>query len=310
MRAINVLSAVLIVPLLSSAAFFCAGQKPPVPEQKWADRPVLKVWPGVAPGSENDTRKESMTLVPGPGMLHIVRNLTTPTLTVFQPSGGNVTGTAVMICPGGGFRVLAIDEEGYQVADWFSQHGVTAFVLKYRLAETPASDEEFAGAMAHLATGGAPGGGLPSDDIPKAIADGVQALKVIREHAAQYGFAQDRVLAVGFSAGGGVVSGVALSPNPSDRPNYAAPIYGALPGSSIEIPKDAPPFFLAMAEDDPLVQPMVMPFFEALRAAGAKPEFHLYRKGQHGFSMKERGPSDHWVDELWWWMDSYGLTKP
>jgi acetyl esterase/lipase len=310
MRAIKVRSAVLVVLLPGLVTFFCEAQKPPLPEQKWADRPVLRVWPGPASGSESDSRKESMTLAPGSNVLHVVRNVTTPTLTVFQPSGGNVTRTAVLICPGGGFRVLAIDEEGYQVADWFSQHGVTAFVLKYRLAETPPSDEEFAAASAHFNAGGPPIGGLPEDDIPKAIADGIQALKVVRQHGAQYGYAPDRVLALGFSAGGGVVTGVALSPNPSDRPNYAAPIYGALPASFIQIPKDAPPFFLAMAEDDPLVQSMVMPLFEALRSAGAKPEFHLYRKGMHGFSMKERGPSDHWVDELWWWMQSFSLTKP
>jgi acetyl esterase/lipase len=78
---------------------------------------------------------------------------------------------------------------------------------------------------------------------------------------------------------------------------------------TLDVPQDAPPFFLAMAEDDPLVKPMVLRLFDALRNAGAKPEFHVYRTGQHGFSMEQRGTSDHWLEELWWWMQSFGLTQ-
>jgi acetyl esterase/lipase len=243
--------------------------------------------------------------------MHLVRNVTNPTLTVFQPAGGNTTNTAVLICPGGAFRILAIDEEGYEVADWFAQHGVTAYVLKYRVAETPASDAEFApknespeAAVKHLVAT------LPADAVPKAIADGIQALKVVRENASKYGYSPQRVVAVGFSAGGAVVSGAGLAADPSERPNYVAPIYGALMTSPLVIPKDAPPFFLAVAEDDPLVKPMVFQLFDALRTSGATPEFHLYHSGQHGFSMKQRGTSDHWIDELWWWMQSFGLTHP
>ncbi len=285
------------------------AQNPPSPEQPWPMRPVVNIWPGPAPGSEHDTRKESTMMAPGGLALHIVRNVTSPTLTVFQPKAGNSTGTAVLICPGGAFRILAIDEEGYEVADWFAQHGVTAFVLKYRVAETPASDLEFAppgepmeaGVKRLIAT-------LPSDAVPNAIADGVQALKVVRQSAAKYGFKPDHIVALGFSAGGGVVTGTASAPNKADRPNFVAPIYGALLLDMPVPPADAPPFFLAMAEDDPLVQSMVMRLFTSLRESGGKPEFHLYRAGQHGFSMKERGTSDHWLEELWWWMKSFQLT--
>lgn len=285
------------------------AQTPPTPEQPWSTRPVVRIWPGVAPGSEHDTRKETMTIGPGGLALHIVRNVTTPTLTIFQPKLGNSTGTAVLICPGGAFRILAIDEEGYQVADWFSQHGVTAFVLKYRVAETPANDAEFAppgesmeeGVKRLLAT-------LPKDAVPNALADGVQALKIVRASAVNYGFKPDHVVALGFSAGGGVVTGTASASNAADRPNFVAPIYGALFMDMPVPPADAPPFFLAMAEDDPLVQPLVMRLFTSLRESGGKPEFHLYRAGEHGFSMKQRGTSDHWLQELWWWMGSYGLT--
>jgi acetyl esterase/lipase len=297
--------------LLTSLTAMSHAQKPPVPEQDWATRPVLRVWPGPAPGSETDTRKESTMHPPDSTTAHIVRNVTVPTLTVFQPKEGNRSKTAVLICPGGGFRLLAIDQEGYEVADWFEQHGMTAFVLKYRVTETPPKDEDFAPPnmpmQEQIKRILAP---LPPDAVPHAIADGIQALKVVRENAAKYGYSPDRILALGFSAGGGVVTGTMLATNPAERPNYAAPIYGALLGPTPEIPKDAPPAFLAFAEDDPLVQPMLLRLFNALRDAGNKPELHVYRTGQHGFSMTERGTSDHWLQELWWWMELFGLTHP
>lgn len=289
----------------------CHGQKAPEPEQDWATRPVIRLWPGAAPGSEADTRKESTMHPFDSNTMRIVRNVTVPTLTVFQPKQGNPSKTAVLICPGGGFRLLAIDQEGNEVADWFVQHGITAFVLKYRVAETPASDAEFMPPNLPMAEQikrvTAP---LPADAVPHAVADGIQALKVLRENAPRYGYAPDRIVAVGFSAGGAVVTGTMLAPIPADRPNYAAPIYGALLGPTPPIPKDTPPAFLAFAEDDPLVQPMVLRLFNALRDAGTKPELHVYRTGQHGFSMTERGTSDHWLQELWWWMQSFGLTTP
>ena len=291
-------------------ATLCPAQKPPTPEQPWSSRPVLNVWPGAAPGSEHDTRKEVTTASPFSPGAHIVRNVSAPTLTVFQPKTGNSTGAAVLICPGGGFRMLSIDLEGYHVADWFAQHGVTAFVLKYRVAETPAADSDFLPPNASMdeimkrAT--AP---LPDGQIPMSIADGTQALKVVRQNAAKYGFRTDRVVALGFSAGGTVVTGAASVSNASERPNLVASIYGAFLPTLPDPPKDAPPFFLTMAEDDPLVQQMVLRLFTSLRASGAQPELHVYRSGSHGFSMRELGTSDHWLDEMWWWMQSFGVTK-
>ncbi len=300
----------LVVGCMGLTTLAFKAQKPPQPEQPWSSLPVIKVWPGTAPGSEGDRRTESMMVAPTPEKLHIVRNVSTPTMTVFQPKSGNTTGTAALVCPGGGFRVLAIDEEGYQVADWLSQHGVTVFVLKYRIAPTPASDAEFAPPGESLEQGMkrmmAP---LPPGQVAMSIADGVQALKVVRQNAGKFGFSPDRVVALGFSAGGGVVTGTASAPV-LERPNYVASIYGALLPDMSAPPKDAPPFFLAMAEDDPLVQPMVLRLFTALRDSGAKPEFHVYRSGSHGFSMKQRGTSDYWLQELWWWMDSFHLTTP
>jgi acetyl esterase/lipase len=187
---------------------------------------------------------------------------------------------------------------------------VTAFVLKYRVAPTPAADADFLPPNAPmeeiLKRATEP---IPAGQAPMSISDGVQALKVVRENAGKYGFRTDRVIALGFSAGGAVVTGTAATANPSDRPNYVASIYGAFHPEMTYPPKGAPPFFLTLAEDDPLVQEMVLHLFAALRDEGAQPELHVYRSGGHGFSMRELGTSDHWLEEMWWWMQSFALTK-
>jgi acetyl esterase/lipase len=296
--------------LVSMATPPCYAQKPPVPEQDPVTRPVVPIWTGRPPGTENATQQESAIAIPGDPTVHIVRNVTIPTLTVYLPKSGNPSKTAVIIAPGGGFRVLAIDQEGYPIAEWFSQHGIAAFVLKYRLAETPASEEAVIPSKP-----GAPLPDLARSPLPEGaeqhgIADGIQAIKVVRENAAKWGISPHRILLVGFSAGGVVTCGAMLAENPADRPDYAAPIYGAPFGAIPKIPADAPPAFLAVAEDDPIASKAEIAFFEALRNADLRPELHLFRSGQHGFSMAQRGTSDHWIEELYWWMESYGLTKP
>jgi acetyl esterase/lipase len=308
MRLATLVKVGLVCSLMTA---FTYAQKAPVPEQDPSTRQVLPIWPGKPPGLENPTEHESSMVPPTNPGVHIARNVTLPTLTVYLPKSGNPSKTAVIVAPGGGFRVLAIDQEGYSVADWLSQHGIAAFVLKYRLAQTPASDEEFmpskpaAGAPARMMTP------LPEGAEHDAIADGIQAIKVVRANAAKWGISPDRVLVVGFSAGAVVTSGTMLAENPADRPNYVATIYGAPFGALPEIPADTPPAFLAVAEDDPVAAKPVLAFFNALREAKARPELHVFRDGQHGFSMAQRNStSDHWIEELYWWMESYGLTKP
>jgi len=306
MNRLSALAVGLISALVVSAAL---AQTPPAPEQPLASRQVLPVWPGKPPGTQS-ALKESTIQVPNTN-LHILRNVTLPTLTVFLPKAGNPSKTAVIIAPGGGFRVLAIDQEGYWVADWFAQHGIAAFVLKYRLAPTPQSDEEI------LPGGRAPMPNpmltpLPPDAQLNAVADGLQAIKLVRSNAAKWGIAPDRVLFMGFSAGAALTAGTMLAENQAERPNYAGVIYGGpIGGPMPSIPANTPPAFLAVAGDDPLAGAAEIKFFEALREAKASPELHVYRSGQHGFSMQLRnGTSDHWIDELYWWMTSYGLTRP
>jgi acetyl esterase/lipase len=303
--------AALASTLAATAAY---AQRPPVPEMPVTARQVVPVWSGTVPGAANPAQHETTVTIPDAG-LHIVRNVTVPTLTVFPAKAAHASKTVVIIAPGGGFRVLAVDQEGYSVAEWFSQRGITAVVLKYRLAFTPGTDKEF---LPNLLTppGGAPDrpdprmAPLPEGAQQNGVADGIQAIKVVRANAAKWGVAPDRVLFMGFSAGGVVTSGAMLAENAADRPNFAAPIYGAPFGTLPTIPTNTPPAFLAVAQDDSIAAAPVLKFFDALRDAKASPELHVYRSGQHGFSMMQRNAtSDHWLEELYWWMESYGLAQ-
>lgn len=307
-KRVNVLARIALLILM--AAPFCLAQKPLTPEQDIASRPVVPVWPGPPPGTENATQKEGVINVPNSPGWRIIRNVTIPTLTVFQPKSGNPSKTAVILAPGGGFRVLAIDQEGYPVAEWFAQHGITAFVLKYRLAETPGSDDSILSPKPGAPIPPGAMSPLPEGAQQHAIADGIQAIKLVRANAAKWGISPDRIVFGGFSAGGVVTSGVMLAENPADRPNYVALIYGAPFDGTPKIPAATPPAFLAVAEDDPLASKAEVTFFHALQEANAHPELHVFRSGKHGFSFSQRGTSDHWIDELYWWMESYGLTKP
>jgi acetyl esterase/lipase len=296
------------------ATAIAGAQQAPTPATPYATRQVISVWDGKIPGTVNPAQHESTLEVPGRG-IHIVRNVTVPTLTVFPAKSATRTKTAVIIAPGGGFRVLAIDQEGYPVAEWFSQHGITAFVLKYRLAFTPGTDQEFAPNLLAPPVPPPTNGALPPNALPEeaqkyGIADGIQSIKMVRANAAKWGINADKIVFVGFSAGGVVTSGTMLADNPADRPNFVAPIYGAPFGAIPNIPSATPPAFIAVAEDDPIAAVPVLRFFDALRAAKLTPELHVFRSGQHGFSMSRRnGTSDHWIEELYWWMESYGLTR-
>jgi acetyl esterase/lipase len=256
---------------------------------------TVDVWPGAAPGSETWTQKE--TTVADTPVGSVVFNVVTPTLTAYLPEKSKATGTGVIIAPGGAFVALAIDLEGRDVARWLQARGLAAFVLKYRIMEKH-------------------GEGIPKGmDMDAAarygIADGVQALKVVRQRAAEWGVSPDRVGFMGFSAGAMVASAALLQADAGARPSFAGIIYGAPFGAMPAIPKELPPIFLAWAQDDNLTLGPVVKFHDALLAAGHKPEVHVYSAGGHGFGLKKQGTtSDHWIDEFYYWLEAQGLTKP
>ncbi|HET9003952.1 MAG TPA: alpha/beta hydrolase [Gemmatimonadaceae bacterium] len=254
---------------------------------------TINIWPGAAPGSESWTQQEKTYKNTPVGT--VIQNVVTPTITAYLPARAKATGTAVIIAPGGGFIALATTLEGEGLARYLQQRGIAAFLLKYRTIEQR-------------------GSGIPQMDQDTAarygIADAIQALKVVREHAAEWHLARNRVGIIGFSAGGMVASGALLQPDSAGRPDFAAMIYGAPFGVMPAIPAKLPPVFLAWAADDNVVPKMLPRFRDALVAAGISPEVHVYAKGGHGFGMKKQGTtSDHWVDEFYWWLDAQGLAK-
>jgi len=268
---------------------------------------VLNVWPGVAPGSEEWKQTETVL---GSGNNRRIVNVTTPTLTLYRPATSTANLTAVIIAPGGGFVALSIDSEGHDVAKWLVERGLTPIVLKYRTVqlegENAAQLNQSAGARF-----GAQLRNLDSiaEDGKYGIADGIQAVKVVRSHAAEWGISSDRVAFAGFSAGGMIAAYTAIQPEA--RPNYAAPVYGAPIPTVPPIPQGLPPFFLAMAQDDTLAGAYIVRFYDALKAAGYRPEFHIYHSGGHGWGMRKQGKtSDHWIDEFYFWMEALGLARP
>ena len=254
---------------------------------------TVNIWPGAAPGSESWTQKERT--IENTPVGAVVFNVVTPTLTAYLPERSKATGTGVVIAPGGAFVALAVSLEGEDVARWLQERGVAAFVLKYRIVEKR-------------------GEGIPADlNMDEAgkygIADGIQALKVVRRRAAEWGVLPNRVGIIGFSAGAMVASGALLQQDAATRPNFAAMIYGGPFGVMPAIPPKLPPMFMAWAQDDNVALGPVVRFHDALKSAGHKPEVHIYSAGGHGFGMKKQGTtSDHWVDELWYWLESQHLT--
>jgi acetyl esterase/lipase len=224
----------------------------------------------------------------------VVFNVVTPTLTAYLPERGKATGTGIIIAPGGAFVALTIDLEGENVARWLQDKGIAAFLLKYRIVEKRQE-------------------GIPELNMDEAgkygIADGIRAVTIVREHAAEWGVSSDRIGFMGFSAGAMVTSGVLLQPDAAARPNFAALIYGAPFGVMPAVPTKLPPIFLAWAQDDPSVLQPVTKFYDALKSAGYKPEAHLFSAGGHGFGMRKQGTSsDHWIDEFYYWLDAQGFT--
>ncbi len=273
---------------------------------------VIPVWPKDAPGSEKWTQKEVMHR---DAWLEtkIVRNVVRPTLTVFLPERSKANGTAVILCPGGGFRFLA-KGEGIEEAERLRARGVAAIILKHRLMDTGVTEAEFHKAVLQAALLKAIADGLKAgerpvlpEDVRKfsalAVADGRQAIKVVREHAGEWGINPDRIGIMGFSSGGVLATGVATEYDAASRPNYAASLYGPVLGS-VKVPKDAPPLFICCASDDPLVPSRdSIRLYSAWKAADKSAELHIYAKGSHGL------PIDTWIDRFSDWLGQQGFLK-
>ena len=276
----------LMLGLLMLAAGPLAAQ--PAPER-------VALWPNGAPGFEQ-RRGE-----PEQAQDYWVRNIHDPSLTVYRPDPAKANGAAVVILPGGGHRMLVITSEGADAARFFTDLGVTAFVLKYRL-------EREAGSPYRIAT--------------HALADARRAVRLVRSRAGEFGIDPDRIGLMGFSAGGEVVmmaadgtaDPVQGTPDAVDRvdsrPDFQILVYPGPLGVPDAPPVGAPAAFLVAANDDQCCSAPMIALLGRLREADVPVEMHLYAQGDHAFNMGQRTPLTglrDWPKRLAEWMHDVGL---
>jgi acetyl esterase/lipase len=262
---------------------------------------TLNVWPGKPPGDSSQIGKEDW-------QGKKVTNVTEPTLAMYRPAKDKDTGVAVIVCPGGGYKVLMMSYEGEDVAKWLADAGITGIVLKYRVPAPPGVEKYLPG-----------------------LQDAQRSVSLVRSKAKEWGINPDRIGILGFSAGGHLT--VAACTNfdkpaypPIDsvdqvscKPDFGVAIYpggiiekgseGGQLSPEIRITKQTPPMFIAQATDDPGSDNSVY-LYLALKHAGVPTELHMYTQGGHGFGIKPTGkPAATWTDRCLEWMKSEGILK-
>lgn len=241
------------------------------------------------------------------------RNVVVATLTPFLPDPAKATGAAVVVAPGGGFRTLSMQNEGWDVAKALAARGVAAFVLKYRLNQTPREMDAFERSMAEMFSTTAarpprPDPAAMMAGIAPQIADARAAFALIRQRAGEWHVDPNKVGMVGFSAGAMLTMATALAGQDA-KPAFIADIYGPL--ASVSVPADAPPLFVALAADDPFFANGGFGLIESWKAAKKPVEFHLYEQGGHGFGMYPKTTtSTGWFDAFASWLTMHGWMKP
>jgi acetyl esterase/lipase len=295
-----------------------------------ADPIEIRLWPSVAPGSEcagNVTEIVQERGTPDRPDRRF-QGVTVPAITVYRPDPGMNTGTAIVICPGGGYNAVVIDKEGHEIARYLESIGVTAIVLKYRLPR--------------------PEGFIFDSDVP--WLDASRAVRQARDHAAEWDLDADRIGIMGFSAGGHLASTAATrfdsgnnaSADPVDRhssrPDFQALIYPVISfrdesahsgsrrnlvgndpdaelvdrySSELQVTEQTPPAFLLSTYDDHVKAENILRYFEALRAVDVPAEMHVYEVGGHGYGIRPTGkPVSTWHHRLTEWMQARGLLDP
>jgi acetyl esterase/lipase len=276
-----------------------------------AQQKEVRIYEGAAPGSEKWNWEEKKN---NNNAIHLmtVYNVVRPTLTVFSPADSVANGTAIIICPGGGFHFLSIDNEGNDVAKWLAKKGFTTFVLKYRVAHIN-TDDPFADMMSGI--NGKRKEEWESENkatIPLSVADGRAAIAYVRTHATEYKIKPDRIGITGFSAGGTVTASAAFNYTKDNRPDFTAPVYAFMPDSlQSDVLPDAPPMFLICASDDQLgLAAHSISLYNKWYAAKHSIEMHLYAKGGHGFGMNvQHIPTDAWIERFYDWLKFQGFTN-
>jgi len=283
-----------------------------------AEPVVLDLWPGKPPADVGLPEGESSRIYDSPlvGPTKLISNVTRPTLTVYRPPPGHNTGTAMIICPGGGYWNLFWELEGEEVAQWLNSAGMTGIILKYRVPRRP---------------------GEPKGEPPLGpLLDAQRAVSLVRSRAAEWGIDPQRIGMVGFSAGGHLAFATATSfdrraydaldevDKVSCRPDFAVLCYSGYlkardkdeiwPG--LRIPPETPPIFLAHTSDDNEGYGGSVPensaiMYMALKRAGVSAELHIFASGDHDFGVRQndRLPAS-WTNLCLKWLASHRLLKP
>ncbi len=266
---------------------------------------VLHLWPE----ADFPAAQEIEYTNPDVDNWRFLRNVTVPTLTAFLPEPAISTGAAMIVCPGGAMHILAIDYEGLDVARWLCQRGIAAFVLKYRLLPTPIHHDEYQSYIDALMADLPRLAELSRQHTPTLVADGQRALQMVRERAAEWNLAPERVGMVGFSAGAYLTVATTLQAEASNRPDFVASIYGAMWGN-LSLTGPLPPLFVALADDDWLGVDHSLHLYSAWHQANSPAELHLYAQGGHGFAMRKLNPAaEGWIDRMYEWMQVMGFVR-
>ena len=236
-----------------------------------------------------------------------VRNVSQATLTPFLPERSKANGAAVIVAPGGGFRILSMGNEGWEVARALNEKGIAAFVLKYRLRPTAPDWAEFDKANPLSAPTPAGAATVTRSPVVLPLEDATAAFKLVRARAKEWNVDPSRIGMMGFSAGAGTTMAATLQ-SKENKPAFIAPIYGAQ--TAVEVPPDAPPMFVALASDDPLFGNNEYGLISAWKKAGRPVEFHLYQNGGHGFGLGNPPKSSTgWFPQFMLWLDTNGMLK-
>jgi acetyl esterase/lipase len=280
-----------------------------------AGKEIISLWSGRAPGdtgtlpAESDLNKPTDPLIADRPVIRL-SNVSVPTITIYRASVANNTGAAVVVCPGGGYNILAWDLEGTEVCDWLNSLGVTGILLKYRVPARPGRERYAA----------------PLQDVQRAVG-------LVRRYAADWGIDSHRIGVLGFSAGAHLSATLAANSttraypaadaadSASCHPDFLVLIYPAYlvdenRGDELNAEVGVqtgktPPAFIAMTEDDPLRVEGAVAYYRALKNAGVPAEMHLYPVGGHGYGLRRTAnPVTAWPDRVAEWLHAGGWLKP
>lgn len=238
------------------------------------------------------------------------RNVSIATLTPFLPTKSKATGAAVIVAPGGGFRTLSMENEGWNVAKALVKKGVAAFVLKYRLNPTPPDMAGFEESMRQMFSGTSrrpPTSQDPAVMLAPQIADAAAAFELVRSRAREWNIDPTKVGMIGFSAGAMLTMSTTLY-GKDVNPAFIGDIYGPL--NAVKVPANAPPLFIALAADDPFFANGGYGVIDSWKAAKRPVEFHLYEQGGHGFGMYPKvTTSTGWFEAFASWLRMHGFAR-